>query len=71
MKKVLHVEGMMCQNCARHVREALEKVPGVTGVEVQLEAGTAAVSLSGDVADAALSQAVADAGYELKGVEAA
>ena len=25
----LHVEGMTCNNCARHVTEALQSVPGV------------------------------------------
>ena len=71
MKKILHVEGMMCQNCARHVREALEAVSGVSGVEVQLEAKTASVTCADSVSDAALSGAVDEAGYEVKGIEAA
>ncbi len=71
MKKVLHVEGMMCPNCAKHVREALEKVAGVASVDVQLAEKTAAVSLSADVADEVLTQAVVDEGYKVLSVVAA
>ena len=71
MKKVLHVEGMMCPNCAKHVKEALEKVSGVTAVDVQLAAKTAAVTLSADVADGVLTQAVVDEGYKVLSVETA
>ena len=42
MKKVLHVEGMMCQMCVKHVTQALKNVAGVEAVEVSLEAKTAA-----------------------------
>src|SRR5438105_4100935 len=32
----LEVSGMTCQNCARHVREALEAIPGVASAVVSL-----------------------------------
>ena len=35
----LIVEGMICQNCVRHVREALETIPGASEVQVNLETG--------------------------------
>ena len=35
----LIVEGMTCQNCVRHVREALEAIPGASEVQVNLETG--------------------------------
>ncbi len=71
MDKVLHVEGMMCQNCARHVTEALEQAPGEFGVDVNLGAGTVSVSLSGNVDEGPLRSAVEDAGYDFKGIETA
>lgn len=71
MKKVLHVEGMMCQMCVKHVTQALKNVAGVESVDVSLEAKTAAVALGAEVDDAVLVQAVAGAGYEVTGVEAA
>jgi len=32
----LKIEGMTCGHCAMHVKEALLKVPGVVGAEVDL-----------------------------------
>ena len=40
----LKVEGMTCNHCVMHVKEAIAKVPGVQGpVEVSLEKGEALV----------------------------
>lgn len=41
----IKVEGMTCQNCQRHVREAIEAVPGVAEVQVDLAGGRATVTL--------------------------
>ena len=68
MEKTLAVEGMMCAHCVAHVKKALEGVDGVEEAVVDLDAGTACAKLSHDVADEALSAAVADAGYEVKGI---
>lgn len=69
MKKVLDIEGMMCQNCVAHVNKALSGIEGVEAVEVSLENKNAAVTLAADVSDDALVKAVVDAGYEVKGVK--
>lgn len=63
MKKILTVDGMMCPRCQAHVQKALEAVEGVASVEVDLEAKTAAVTLSADVSDEMLTAAVSEAGY--------
>lgn len=68
MKKIVSVEGMMCQHCAAHVKKALESVPGVAAAEVSLEAKEATVALSADVSDEVLSAAVKDAGYTVTGI---
>lgn len=69
MKKVLDIEGMMCQHCVAHVNKALSGIEGVESVEVSLENKNAAVTLAADVSDEALVKAVVDAGYEVKGVK--
>lgn len=69
MKKVLDIEGMMCQHCVAHVNKALSSIEGVEAVEVSLENKNAAVTLAADVSDDALVKAVVDAGYEVKGVK--
>jgi Cu+-exporting ATPase len=72
-KTDLVVSGMTCHNCARHVTEAIQSVPGVRGVLVTLEAGRAAVTwgaeASADVA--AVLAAIQRAGFEAKAVEPA
>ena len=65
MKKELTVEGMMCQNCVKHVTRALEGILGASGVSVRLEEKKATVWVPESVSDDALKAAVADAGYEV------
>ena len=62
MTQVLKIDGMSCQNCARHVREALQQVPGVEYAEVDLDAGRARVK-GGDANMGAMVKAVSEAGY--------
>ncbi len=63
MKKVLKVDGMMCAHCQAHVQRALSEVPGVTEAVVDLEKKEAVVTLTEDVADQILMDAVTEAGY--------
>lgn len=69
MKKNIYIEGMVCVNCVKHVKNALMDVSGVTNVDVSLEKKTAEVTLGVEVSDAILSDAIIDAGYEVKGIE--
>jgi copper chaperone CopZ len=58
------VTGMTCGNCERHVREEVEGVPGVTGLEVSAATGRLVVETSGGpVDDTAVIAAVDEAGY--------
>jgi Cu+-exporting ATPase len=63
---ILDVSGMTCNNCVRHVREALEQVAGVGEVQVDLGTGRATVKHQGATALASLIEAVDEAGYEAK-----
>lgn len=64
MEKKIQINGMMCNHCKMTVEKALSAVPGVTAAVVDLEAKTAAVTLSEDVADDALFAAVKAKGFE-------
>ena len=66
MEKKVIVEGMMCQNCVKHVSKALNGLPDVTA-EVDLESKTATVT--GDVSDDAIRQAITEAGYEVSSIQ--
>ena len=68
MSKVIKVEGMMCQHCVAHVKQALEALPGVTA-DVDLDSGKATVHADSMPDDAALTQAVEQAGYKVVGLE--
>lgn len=65
MKKTVHIEGMMCMHCVGRVKKALEALD--PAVEVKLDEKCAV--LSANVADAAVKQAVTDAGYEVTGID--
>lgn len=59
----LAVTGMSCKHCQAHVKEALEKVPGVASAEVDLEGAKACVKADDSVTVDALVKAVEAAGY--------
>lgn len=63
MTKELKIEGMMCMNCEKHVKKALEAVPGVASAVADHTKGTASVELTEAVSDEALKTAVEEAGY--------
>ena len=63
----LAVTGMSCDHCASAIRAQLGKLPGVTGVDVDVTAGTVRVSGDPLPGDASLREAVEEAGYELAG----
>ncbi|ACV29015.1 Copper-exporting P-type ATPase A [Anaerococcus prevotii] len=68
-KMIVKVDGMSCQNCAKHVTEALEAVAGIKQVNVDLENKEANVEFFGSVDENEISKAISEAGYEYKGIE--
>ncbi|HUR59279.1 MAG TPA: cation-translocating P-type ATPase, partial [Opitutaceae bacterium] len=66
----LSVRGMTCQNCARHVREAINSVPGVSMASVNLDQQSASVRWAAEFEPnvAAVVRAVNAAGYEAAAV---
>lgn len=63
MKKIITVDGMMCAHCQSHVQQALSAVDGVEKAEVSLKKKEATVTLSKDVPQKELFDAVTNAGY--------
>jgi copper chaperone CopZ len=60
----LKITGMTCDSCAAHVKEALEKVPGVQSALVSYPKGTAQLAIEAGTSSDALTTAVAGLGYE-------
>lgn len=65
MNTVLKVNGMQCQHCVSHVKEALTKISGVSA-EVDLGAKTATITHPESVTVADLKKAIEDAGYTVE-----
>ncbi len=65
MKKTMRIEGMMCPNCERHVKKALEALPGVEEAVPDFKQGTAVITLSANVSDETLKAAVEEEGYKV------
>src|SRR5262245_11825379 len=67
----LFITGMTCANCARHVTEAIQSVPGVRAASVSLHGRLASVhSIAGrEVNVPAIIQAVEEAGYGARVLE--
>ena len=68
----LAITGMTCGNCARHVTEAIQSVPGVHSATVRLEANHASVrwTVGAEPSVSAVIQAVGKAGYGASVAEA-
>ncbi|MCX6089815.1 MAG: cation transporter [Candidatus Atribacteria bacterium] len=60
----LKIKGMSCQHCVMRVQKALEKVPGVVSVKVNLTKGEAEINTQDTVSSQELIAAVEKAGYE-------
>jgi copper chaperone CopZ len=65
--RTIVVTGMSCDHCATAIRAELGKLPGVTGVEVDVDAGKVRITAERALADTALRDAVEEAGYEFGG----
>ncbi|MEI7282211.1 mercury(II) reductase [Pectobacterium atrosepticum] len=59
----LKITGMTCDSCAVHVKEALEKVPGVQSANVSYTKGSAKLAVETGTSPDALTAAVAGLGY--------
>jgi copper chaperone CopZ len=57
------IKGMTCQHCVASTKEALEKIPGIQDVHVDLDNNQA--TYSGDVDDNVVRQAITKIGFEV------
>lgn len=59
------VTGMTCEHCVRAVTEEVRRIEGVADVTVDLPTGALTISASQPVQEAAVAEAVEEAGYRL------
>ena len=60
--KTIKIEGMACEHCVAHVKEALEGL-GCANINIDLASGTATVDTN--EADDAIKAAIEDEGYDV------
>ncbi len=65
MRRTYTVTGMTCGHCVNAVTTELSKLPGVEAVEVDLATGAVGVESTQPLDDAAVREAVDEAGYAL------
>ena len=63
MKRKIQIEGMSCNHCVAHVKEALEGLAGINEVEVRLSEKCAIIS--GATEEEVIKEAIDDAGYDV------
>ena len=69
MKKTVKIQGMMCGHCEASVKKALEALPFVEEAVVSHDAGTAVITLSGEMDEGAVKAAVEARDFTFVGIE--
>jgi len=69
MQKTMKIEGMMCGHCEATVKKCLEALPQVEEAIVSHEAGTAVLTLSGEISEEELRKTVEEKDYKVLGIE--
>ncbi|MCD8357306.1 MAG: cation transporter [Clostridia bacterium] len=67
-EKIVHIEGMMCDNCRKHVEKQFNKMDGVVA-DVDWKKGIAVLSLEREVSDNEIRQALAWSDYKITSIE--
>ena len=68
MKKIVSIEGMCCERCAKRVENALSAVSGVVSADVKFKKNIAVIRSREEVSDKELSKAVTDAGFTVSSI---
>lgn len=71
MKKKIIIEGMSCNHCVNHVKEALSELIGVQSVDVDLAKKTAVLTSENNISDESIKDAIEDVGYDVVSIEEA
>lgn len=69
MKKLVHIEGMCCDHCAKRVENALSAVANVVSADVKLKKKFAVVRSREEVSDEEIIKVVTDAGYTVESID--
>ncbi len=63
--ETIKIQGMSCQHCVMSVSKALNSIPGLRNVQVNLATGEATFENTQNISQEKIRQAVEDAGYRV------
>lgn len=69
MKKVVSIDGMCCEHCAKRVEDKLSTAKNVVSVDVKLKKKIAVIRSREEVSDEEITSLVTEAGYKVAGIE--
>ena len=69
MKKIVHIEGMCCEHCAKRVEDKLSTAKNVVSVDVKLKKKLAVIRSREEVSAEEVTALVTDAGYSVTSIE--
>ena len=69
MIKIIELDGMSCQNCVRHVKDALLEIENVSTAQVNLDNKTATIEYEGKVENSLLDEIINDLGYRITSIK--
>lgn len=65
MERTIKIQGMMCGHCEARVKKVLEALDAVEAAVVSYEAGTAVVTLNGEITNEELKKVIEDQDYQV------
>ena len=68
MKKIVSIDGMCCERCAKRVENALSAVSGVVSADVKLQKNIAVIRSRDEVSDDEINSVVTDAGFKVTSI---
>ena len=68
MKKLVNIEGMCCDHCAKRVEKALGAVQNVISADVKFKKNLAVIRSREEVSDEQIKRIVEDAGYKVTSI---
>lgn len=69
MKKIVSIDGMCCEHCAKRVEDKLSTAANVISVDVKLKKKVAVIRSREEVSDEEIKTLVTDAGYTVTAIE--
>lgn len=69
IKKVINIEGMMCEHCKAKVEKSLLELEGITKVKVSLKDKTATIYSSVSIPDEDITNAINKLDYKVTSIE--